>query len=221
MDRWDRLAALAVHGANVQPGQIVTVSAEHGQAELARRVAAVAYDRGARFVDVWYYDARVKRERIAHADPETLDFVPSWYGDRMLALGDTQSARISLGGLSTPWLFADLDPALVGKDRLPWLKEVSTVISDQSTNWCIVPCPHVEWSKVVFPDLPENEGYERLWRELEHVLRLDEPDVDAAWEERMATLEESARRLTERHFDALELRGPGTELRVGLLPSHR
>ena len=35
----------------------------------------------------------------------------------------------------------------------------------------------------------------------------------------MAVLNESARRLTERRFDAIQLRGPGTELTVGLLPS--
>ena len=37
----------------------------------------------------------------------------------------------------------------------------------------------------------------------------------------MATLNDSASRLTARHFDAFELRGPGTELTVGMLPSHK
>src|SRR5206468_8228120 len=82
-------------------------------------------------------------------------------------------------------------------------------------------CPHVEWAKVVYPDLPEDDALERLWAEVEHVLRLDEPDPNAAWDERMALLDASARRLTERRFDAIELRGPGTELTVGLLPSGR
>jgi len=35
----------------------------------------------------------------------------------------------------------------------------------------------------------------------------------------MAVLNESAARLAERHFDAIELRGPGTELTIGLLPT--
>jgi aminopeptidase len=37
----------------------------------------------------------------------------------------------------------------------------------------------------------------------------------------MATLNDSAARLTQRAFDAYELRGPGTELTVGMLPTHR
>src|SRR5579862_1125109 len=220
-DRWQRLAELAVHGANVQEGQIVAVSSEYGQAELARAVAAAAYERGARFVDVFYYDQRVKRTRIEHADPATLDFVPPWYGKRFLELGETLSARISLAGLSTPNLFADLDPELVGRDRLPWLKEVSTVVGERSTNWTIVPCPHVEWAKLVYSDLSPDDAYEKLWQELEHVLRLDEPDPNKAWDERMAVLRDSAARLADRGFDAVELRGEGTDLRVGLFSSGR
>lgn len=98
--RWQRLAALAVHGANVQPGQLVLVSAEHGQPEPARAVAAAAYDAGARFVDVIYYDMRVKRQRVLHADPDTLDFVPRWWGERLLAVAEEGGARISFAGLS-------------------------------------------------------------------------------------------------------------------------
>jgi aminopeptidase len=218
-DRWKRLAELAVHGANVQPGQIVAVSAELGQAEPARAVAAAAYDRGAKFVDVIYYDMRLKRERVTHADPGTLEFVPPWYAQRLMGLADALSARISLAGLSTPPLFEDVDAGLAGRDRLPWIEEVSTVIAERSTNWCIVPCPHLEWARIVFPELADDEALTRLWDEVEHVLRLDEPDPRRAWDERMAALDESAVRLSQHRFDAIELRGPGTELTVGLLPS--
>ena len=76
--RLRRLAALAVHGANVQPGQMTMVSAEHGQADLARACAAAAYEAGAKYVEPMYFDTRIKRERILHADPETLDYVPPW-----------------------------------------------------------------------------------------------------------------------------------------------
>jgi aminopeptidase len=217
--RWTRLAELAVHGANVQPGQIVAVACAHGQARLAREVAAAAYRRGAKFVDISYFDAYVKEARVRYADPETLDFVPPWYGERMLALGEILAARINFTGVSTPRLYRGLDPALVGKDRMPVLKEAFTVISDRSGNWCYIPCPHVEWSRLVYPDLDDKDGLERLWQDLEHVLRLDEPDPNAAWDERMNSLTESARRLSGRRFDALEYRGSGTELRVGLFKS--
>jgi aminopeptidase len=218
--RFTRLAELSVHGSNVQPGQIVIVTAELGQEDLARAIAAAAYDRGAKFVDVNYFDPFVKRARIEHADPETLDFVPSWYGERIVEHAKGNGARVTLAGATAPNLLDDLDNALVGRDRLPYLKEVPKIVGERSTNWCIVPCPHPAWAKLVHPELPEADAYEKLWSELEHVLRLDEPDPGQAWQERMAVLNDSARRLSGHRFDAIELHGPGTELTVGLLPTH-
>jgi aminopeptidase len=220
-DRWNRLAELAVHGANVQPGQILMVTAEIGQEIAARAVAAAGYRAGAQFVDVDYFDPYVKHARIANADPGTLDFVPPWYGERMLEHAEQKGARVTIVGVTAPGLMDDLDSALVGKDMLPRVKELTKIVGDRSTNWCIVAAPHPQWASLVFPDMSEDEAYERLWNELEHVMRLDEDDPGAAWDERMATLSDAARRLTERSFDAIELRGPGTELTLGLLPTHR
>jgi aminopeptidase len=219
--RFTRLAELSVHGANVQREQVVIVSAELGQEELARAVAAAAYDRGATFVDVGYFDPYVKRARIEHADPETLDFVPAWYGERVTAHADARGARVTLAGTTVPNLLDGLDSRLAGRDRLPYLKEIPKIVGDRTTNWCIVPCPHPTWAKLVYPELADEDAYERLWAELEHVLRLDEADPEQAWEERMDVLTDSARRLSGRRFDAVELRGEGTELTVGLLPTHK
>jgi aminopeptidase len=216
---FSRLAELAVHGANVQEGQIVLVQAEIGLEEQARATAAAAYQRGAKFVDVVYFDPYLKRVRIESANPDTLDFVPQWYGERLLEHAEQNGARINLRGVTAPNVMDGLDKSLLGKDMLPSVKETFKVIDERSTNWCYVPAPHPAWATLVHPDLPADEAYEQLWRELEHVLRLDEPDPLAAWDERMAVLNDYSARLTERRFDAIELRGPGTELTVGLLPT--
>src|SRR3977135_3160236 len=79
-DRWQRLGELAVSGANLQRGQVLLVSAEHGQAGTVRAGAPVAYQRGAKYVDVIYFDPYLKRARIEHADADTLAFVPEWLG---------------------------------------------------------------------------------------------------------------------------------------------
>jgi aminopeptidase len=218
-DRFSRLAELSVYGANVQEGQIVIVNAEIGLEEQARATAEAAYKRGAKFVDVVYFDPYVKRARIENADPDTLGFVPQWYGERVLRHAEQNGARISLRGVTAPNLMDGLEKSLLGKDMLPTVKEIFTVIDERSTNWCFVPAPHPAWATLVHPELPADEAYEQLWRELEHVMRLDEPDPPAAWDERMAVLNDSAQRLTEQRFDAIELRGPGTELTIGLLPT--
>jgi aminopeptidase len=216
----ERFADLVIgFGANVQQDQIVAIGCEPGKEYLVRALAASAYRRGAKFVDVGWFDPYVKRARIAYAREETLEFVPSWYGERILALGDQRAARVALSGPSAPGLMADLDPVLVGKDRLPTVREGIKVVNERTTNWTICPCPTQTWADLVFPDLEEGERLPRLERELLRVLRLDEDDPIAAWRSRADTLVAGAERLTERRFDALHYEGPGTDLTVGLLPS--
>ncbi len=119
----ERYADLLVgFGANVQPGQVVAIGAEVGKEEVSRALAAAAYRRGAKFVDVSYFDLHVKHARLEHAAEETLDFVPSWYGDRVLTLGDQRCARIGLSGPVAPGLMDDIEPARAGRDQLPALK---------------------------------------------------------------------------------------------------
>lgn len=218
----ERLADLVVRfGANVQPDQIVTISCQPGKERLTRLVAASAYKAGAKFVEVTWFDPHIKRARIEFARDDTLDYVPPWLGERMLALGQQRAARIGLSGPVAPGLLGDLDPVRSGRDRLPGLKESGIVVNERTTNWSIVPCPTPEWAQLVFPDLPPDEAEAELDRHLLHILRLDEPDPVAAWRERADALERSALTLTDHGFDALHYQGPGTDFTVGLLPGAR
>ena len=217
-----RLADLLVgFGANVQPGQIVAVSGEPGKEPLVRAIAASAYKRGAKFVDVSWFDPWVKRARIEHAADDTLGFVPAWYGERVLALGEERAARIALSGPVAPGVLDDLDPVRAGRDRLPAVKESGQVVNDRTTNWCIGPCPTPAWAALVHPDLEPEAALAKLWEQIVHVCRLDEADPIAAWGERRDRLVGVAARLTEQGFDALRYEGPGTDLTVGLLPGSR
>jgi aminopeptidase len=217
-----RFAELIVgFAANVQPGQVVAISSGPGKEELTRAVADAAYRRGAKFVDLMWFDSEIKRSRIEHAETSTLDYVPSWYGERMLALGEQGAARVGIGPPVDPDALRGLDPGRSGIDRLPMLKEIAKVVTDRSTNWTAVACPIPAWARVVHPDLQGGEALARLWEEVAHVSRLDESDPAAAWTERMAQLDAVAERLTERQLDAVHFEGPGTDFTVGLLPSTR
>ena len=216
----ERFAELLVgFGANVQPGQLVAVSSEIGKEPLTRAVAAAAYRRGATYVDVAYADPYVRRSRIEHGSDAALDTVPSWIGERILALGDQRCARVALTGPTAPRLLEDLDPARVGADRAQTLREAGKVLNDRTTNWTIGPCPTDGWARQVHPELPPHEALAKLWEQIVHVCRLDEPDPVAAWRDRMATLGGVTERLTAARFDAVHFEGKGTDLTVGLLPS--
>lgn len=218
----ERLADLLVgFGANVQRGQIVAVSSEIGKEPLTRAVAASAYRHGASFVDVTYADLHVRHARIAHGSDEALETVPSWFGERILRLGEQRCVRIALTGPVEPGLMEDLDPARVGRDKSQALREAGTVVNARTTNWTIGPCPTAGWAELVHPDLEPDAALAKLWEQIVHVCRLDEADPVAAWRERMATLVGVTERLTAAGFDAIHFSGPGTDLTVGLLPTSR
>ena len=115
----------------------------------------------------------------------------------------------------------DLDLRLDIRDLLPRIKETSKVVNDRTTNWTIVPFPNPGWAGVVHPDLDGDAALERLTEEIVHVLRLDESDPVAAWQERFERTTRAAAALTDRRFDAVRFEGPGTDLTIGLLPSSR
>jgi aminopeptidase len=222
LEDWEaKLAELAVFGANVQPGQLVSVTSFIGKERLTRLIAHEAYERGAKYVDVLYFDQWVKRERIALASDDTLDYIPPWMSQRLYFLSDEHAARIALSGPHAPRALDGLDPARAGRDLLPQLPEGGEVVNRGTTNWSIVPAPTPSWAEAVYPELARDEAYERLWEEVAHVCRLDADDPTAAWTERIEALKERASRLTDRRFDALRLHGPGTDVTIGLLPSSR
>jgi aminopeptidase len=217
-----RFAELAVDfGANLQPGQIVSLNGSPGKEGLVRAIAERAYARGAKFVDVAWFDPWVKRARIEHAAEDTLEFVPPWYGERILALGRERAAAISLSGPVAPGLLDDLDPVRAGRDRLPSVRENGEVTNRRELNWTILPGPNPAWAQLVHPDLEPEAALEKLEQQLVHVLRLDSDDPVGLWQQRADTLTGVAARLTERNFDALHYSGDGTDLTIGLLPGMR
>ena len=218
--RIERLAELIVDvGANVQPGQLVDVATDIGKEELTRAIAAAAYRRGAKFVDPVYYDPYVKHVRVLHVRDESLEYIPPWFGARVMEIGRAHGAAIRLAGPAEPRLFDDLDPGRLGRDIYPRVREWMDVTNDHTVNWSIAPCPTQKWAELVHPELEAAEALERLWDEIGHVCRLDDEDPAASWRARSETLKTVATRLTERRFDALHFEGNGTDLIAGLLPT--
>ena len=216
------LADLTVRfGANLQPGQIMGISSQPGKEELTRAIADAAYANGAKFVDLFVFDYHLKRSRALNADPDTLQFVPPWYGQRVRALGELRSALVSLSGPVEPHLLDDVPPELIGKDILPRIRESIEVVNNRTANWTVVPSPTQGWAELVYPQLDSEAVLPKLWEEIAYVTRLDTRDPVAAWIERMDTLETVAEKLDAMGLDRLRFDGPGTDLSVGVFPSSR
>jgi len=214
--REDRYAELAVRvGANVQPGQLVDVLARVEHAEVARAVTRAAYRAGAAYVDVYYTDQHIRRALIENAAEDLLSWTPPWLLKRATDVGDERAAVVALTGDAEPNLLADLPGDRVGKARMLALAEESNrQVNEQLNNWTVIGVPNVGWAEQMFgePDL------ERLWQAVEYTVRLDEDDPVAAWRAHVARIGKRARTLNDLQVDSIHFKGPGTDLRVGLLP---
>ena len=213
-DRLDRYARLAVEvGLNVGEGQTVFVNALVDHAPLARAIARVAYENGARYVDVEYVDQHARHARMKHAPEETLEWSAPWTLEKVDYIAEHRAALIQISGDPEPELFADLNGARVGKTRMKQVAErYLDTMNKRLMNWTIVAYPNEGWARTVFgePDV------ERLWDAIATATRLDEPDPVEAWRLHIEMLDRRAKALTERRFDAVRFRGPGTDLTVGL-----
>jgi aminopeptidase len=161
-----RLGTLAVEvGANVAAGQDVFVLAmDVQQAPIARAVAESAYEAGARYVTVLYWDQQVKRARLRHAPADSLEFVPDWYQRLIADCVERRGAVIVVWGDPDPALLTDVDPARAGADHMPLTPSLFAAVGGGEVNWTFVPgpCEGIAERLLGTPDL------DQLWRLIAH-----------------------------------------------------
>ena len=214
-ERTEKLARLAVRvGANVQPGQdvfVLVMDLQH--AAMARAVTAAAYEAGARYVSVVYWDSHVKLARLTHAGADSLSFIPDWWERIVSECTERNGAFIAVWGDPEPDLFDAVAPERSGADRMPLTPSLWGMVGGGEVNWTIVPAPTPGMAK----RLLGSDDVAQLWDVMGPMLRLDEDDPKRAWADHIARLRERSGRLEERSFDAVHFAGPGTDLTVGLL----
>jgi aminopeptidase len=218
-ERIRRLAQLTVSvGANVQPGQLVVILGEVGHADLALEIARAAYRAGASLVEPRYVDPHFTRALVELGPDASLSATPAWDLTMLRTLAAEKGVFIQISGEVEPDLLAGLDGARVGRARpRELLSEWARMVGERLVSWTIVPAPTAGWAEQVF-GMPDVNA---LWAAVEKAVRLDRADPVAAWRAHIARLDSIASLLTERRFDSVRYRGPGTDFTVGLLRSSR
>lgn len=223
-ERYEAYADLALDvGLSLQAGQRLWLSMPITAAPLARVIAAAAYRRGARYVEMVWSDDEMTLARFKHAPRDSFTEFPTWHSEAMLAGAKAGDAFLSVRG-TDPKLLKDQDPDLVttaqrvaAENRRPYL----AYITSHQVNWCVLSVPIPAWATQVFPDLDESAAMARLWDAISVACRLDQPDPVAAWNAHLTGLAQRAAQLTEAAYSALRFAGPGTDLIVGLVQGHR
>jgi len=222
--RLEKYAALAVEvGVNVQPGQMLVVTAPLFAAELVRKIVKRAYEIGARYVHVDWHDDVVTRTRFELAPADSFREYPIPFRARGLEeMAEQGAAFLSVTG-TDPDLLAGIDPQRIqdsNRAANAALKGFRQYTMADKVSWSIVAVPSQAWADKVFPGLPAAERIPALWDAIFRATRIDLPDPVKAWREHADNLNRKAEHLNRRKYKALHYRAPGTDLVVELPEKH-
>ena len=209
-------------GLALASGQELLVFAEIDQAPFVRLVVAEGYRAGAKNVEVLWSDPQTMLTRYREGSDEAIATTPNWLFDGITRAHRENAARLQISS-GDPGLLANVDPqrvAISSRARSRSTKETSKLVSGDHINWCLAGAASPGWAAKVFPGLPEDEAVAKLWDAIFLTSRVLEADPVAAWAEHCQTVARRKDWLNSLRLDALHFKGPGTDLRVGLVRNH-
>ncbi|MFN4895983.1 MAG: aminopeptidase [Pseudomonadota bacterium] len=217
----ERYAKLLVRlGANVQPGQVVNISAEAVHRELVYLIAQEAYRAGASTVMLDLIEPRLQRFKLETVKDEYVTVTPKHIPAKYKQLVDEHGAQIKLIGPEYPMLLAGVDPRRVNDERKAFYTAVRSFyeegIGKSKVHWTIGAAATPAWGVRIFPDLSPQEAEDALWRSIFSITRVAHENFMELWQEHNATLHNRSRLLNEMGIKSLRFVGPGTDLVVGL-----
>ena len=218
-----RYAELTVrHGLNVQPGQLVQISAEIAHRPLVSLIVEEAYRQGAGFVNVEFMDPLLSRSRVLESRPEYLGTTPAFFSSKFSELVDVGAANLKILGPEYPDYLSDLEPHAVNEVRKGAYRAAKHFykegIEKSKVHWCVIAAATSAWAERIFPSEKGSVAEMKLWHEIFKICRVDHPDFLAQWAEHNRILSRRAAMLSQLKIDHLRFTGPGTDLIVGLSP---
>ena len=220
----DKYAELIVStGLNIQPKDNLMIRFTVDGLDLARRVAKKAFERGAKDVELMFGDDQVTLDRYLHADDHAFESYPEYRVKYMQEMFE-DNTHVLLLSAPNPDLLKAADPKRIGE----WQKILSIANKpnqkytlENIVKWTIAAVPSDAWVKAVFPELPLEEGRDKLWQAVFDATRVSTDDPVAAWEAHDEALKVHETFLNEANFEKLLFEGPGTDLEVYLVDNHK
>lgn len=224
-DLLKKYANLAVKvGVNIQKGQILVLNSPIECKDLAREIVKAAYENGASYVMVRWSDDIINKTYYEYALDEVLKEVPEYVISQMHYIVDKKAAVISISA-PTPGLMKDID----GRKLMIASKAMEEKISfyrkhmmSDGSQWLVIACATYAWANKVFPELSDEEAYDKLWASIFKACRVTlDNDPVLEWEKHMENIAKYNRILNEYNFEALEFKNDlGTNLRLKLVKNH-
>lgn len=222
---YEKLSKLAIeHGVNVQKGQPLLIRATTRDVEFVRMLVEDAYKAGASKVEVDWKDNTLTKLHYTYQSKETLGDVAEWIRIQAETRTEQNYAYLTVvsdapGGLNG----VDMGKVIAHMAaQSKAVKKQTNALMNNELQWSIIGLPSVEWAKVVFPELNEEEAFNRLEQAIFDVTRVTETnDPIEDWKKHDEELLQHARQLTDYHFHSLHFTNHlGTDLVVELVRNH-
>jgi aminopeptidase len=200
-------------------GDVLAVHGEPAHRDLLVALAEAGYRAGCRYCDVLTTDLRVKRVRALYAPEDSLGEQPAWHDRRMRDLLAVDAGVITVNGPEQPGLLGDVPPERAARETsrvLAGAPRYLRAVKRGDARFCVIAWPTPGWAAQVYPELPVAAAVSALGDDLLRFARLAPDDPPDGWARHVARLESVAEELTTRGLRELTLRGPGTDLRLGL-----
>jgi len=219
----EKYADLIVNiGLGLHAGDKLAIRMSEYSLPLARLVAKKAYEKGVSEIDLDFSDDSIALDRYLYAPDEAFESFPEY---RVNFQENRFKDNFNVLNLAAPNpdLLKPADPARIAQ----WQKVASIASKplmaytmQNRVKWCIVAVACPAWAKAAFPELPEEEAMQKLWKNIFLATRIDQDDPIQAWEEHDRELKKHEKFLNEARFDRIHYKGPGTDLMVGMVKNH-
>lgn len=221
----NKYAKLAIQtGVNVQKGQTLLIQAKAEHVEFVRLCVNEAYASGAKEVIVKFSDDYIGKMHYENQSIETLTDIPQWRIDEFNDYISKDFCILSVYAPS-PGILKDVDGtkiAAASKASGEALKAYREYMMANKGQWSLISLPTKEWAEVVFPDLDEKEGQEKLLEAILYSVRIDEEtDPVALWDAHNHKLHSQNKKLNDYNFKSIRFTNKlGTDIEVGLVKDH-
>ena len=223
INQLEKYAELALRtGVNLQKDQKLMINSTIDGADFTKIVVKKAYEMGAEDVHINWSDDQLTRLRYEHVEQKVLEEVPEWQRDMFNYFGEEGAAVLSIRS-TDPDLLKGLDGkkiAAANKARSKAMAKFRDYTMNDRIQWSIVSIPIPAWAAKIFPNENEENAVAKLWEQIFSIVRVDQEDPVAAWDQHNQTLAKARDFLNNKKYSKLVYKAPGTDLEVDLPKGH-
>jgi aminopeptidase len=213
---------------NLQPGQKLcifspfTFGVSVELAPLVELITKKAYQNGARYVDVLWYDENVHLSRFQYAPKESFNVFPTWKYDYLYKHIKEGNPVLYLIAHNPDLLKEQASEKLIAfkKTYYSGIEPLVQLGKEHPSNNTYVACSVKGWANKVFPNLPQENQKKKLWDMIFEMSRVKNEDPISAWRRHINQLKAICSYFNSKQYSTLHFKASGTDLKVSLPHDH-